>query len=343
MCMKRIVTLIMLFSLGKLVAQDVHFSQYWATPLAMNPAFCGKFNGVARFTFDYRNQWFTVPTSQNTAPFQTFQASADGNVLPTGKTNNRLGIGGMFYSDKAGNGALQTNTGMLSIAYHQSVSRYGRTHISFGLQAGVVNKRINMQDLIFESQLDGFGWNTSLPNGEPYTGKSITYADVTAGLLLTSRPRNRFAFNIGYSLHHISQPRESFLGDNVNKLPYLHVVNGGCEFIAGYDKEWTIAPTFLFMMQGNATQYNIGLGVNYQTTNENVGVFWGAYTRVMDAAILNLGVELYNTRVGVSYDFTYSDFSVASRAQGAAEVSVVYILNKKGEGPIYYENYCPKF
>lgn len=83
------------------------------------------------------------------SPYQTFQASIDGNVLPTSLGNNRLGIGGMFFNDKAGNGALQTNTGMVSIAYHQSVSQYGRSHLSFGIQAGVVNKRINFQDLIF--------------------------------------------------------------------------------------------------------------------------------------------------------------------------------------------------
>lgn len=341
--MRKFLPLALLFSVEALLGQDVHFSQYWATPLAVNPAFSGKFNGMMRFTFDYRNQWFTVPTVKGSAPFQTYQASIDANVLDSRKTNNRLGIGGLFYNDKAGDGALQTNTGMLSIAYHQSISRYGHSHISFGLQAGVVSKRINMQDLIFESQLDGFGWNQALPNQEPYSGRGIIYGDVTAGLLITSRPKDRFAFNIGYSLHHISRPRESFLGDQANRLPYLHVVNGGCEISAGREKEWTIAPTFLFMMQAKATQYNIGLGVNYRTTNDNVAIFGGAYTRAANTAILNLGVDIWNARIGASYDITYSEFRAASRAQGAIEVSLVYIFRKKDESNVYYDNYCPIF
>lgn len=341
--MRKIYALALLLSSQVLSAQDVHFSQYWATPMAMNPAMCGKFNGLMRFTFDYRNQWFTVPTINAKGTYQTYQASVDANVLPTERTNNRLGVGLMFFNDKAGDGALQTNTGMLSLAYHQSLSRYGHTHLSLGLQAGIVSKRINMQSLIFETQLSDFGWNQTLPNQEPYSGKQILYGDVTIGALVTSRPKQRFGFNIGYSLHHLSQPRESFLGDPNNRLPMLHVVNGGCEFTRGYDNEWTIAPTFLFMMQANATQFNIGLGLNYRTVNENIAVFGGAYVRGVDAAILNLGVDVFNTRMGVSYDINYSDFRAASKAQGAIEVSVVYIFRKSNDKYIYYDNYCPIF
>ena len=43
-------------------AEDIHFSQYWTAPQLLNPANTGKFNGVFRATFNYRNQWFTIPT-----------------------------------------------------------------------------------------------------------------------------------------------------------------------------------------------------------------------------------------------------------------------------------------
>ncbi len=334
--------IIVLFSLAT-YAQDIHFSQHWGAPIALNPAFTGKFNGLVRGTFNYRNQWFTIPTLNAVTPYQTFQASVDGNVLPTRLGNNRLGVGGMFFNDKAGDGALQTNSGMISIAYHQSVSQYGRSHISFGIQAGVVSKQIRFENLIFESQLNSnFGWNPSLPNNEPVANRSMLYPDVNIGVLFSSRPKDRFAFNIGYAMHHAAAPKESFLGQTTT-IGRRHVVNAGCEITTGYDDQWTISPIFLFMMQSNATLFHLGVGVNYQTTNENVGVFGGAFYRVKDAAILNAGVEVYGARIGVSYDLNHSDLRGASRAQGALELSVVYIFKRYRDASIDYVGYCPKF
>jgi hypothetical protein len=120
------------------------------------------------------------------------------------------------------------------------------------------------------------------------------------------------------------------------------VVHGGCEISLGSDNEWSLLPTFLFMLQANAQQYNVGLGVNYQAT-ENIGIFGGGFYRVKDAAILNLGVDIYNARIGLSYDINHSDLRGASKAQGAMEVSVVYIFKRQRDQSIQYPMYCPKF
>jgi hypothetical protein len=80
----------------------------------------------------------------------------------------------MFYGDRAGDGALTTYCGMASIAYHKAVDRYGKARVSLGIQAGVVSKQIQINNLIFESQLDNFGWNSSLFNGESnFNNKAI--------------------------------------------------------------------------------------------------------------------------------------------------------------------------
>jgi hypothetical protein len=101
-------------------------------------------------------------------------------------------------------------------------------------------------------------------------------------------------------------------------------------------------------MQGKAEQYNFGLGVNYQTNNDNLGIFGGGFARMnsggsFDAFILNLGTEVYSTRIGLSYDINVSGLSGASQSQGAVEVSVVYIYKKKNYQSVNYPMYCPKF
>ena len=136
-------------------AQDIHFSQYYAAPLELNPALTGNINGVFRATFNYRNQWFNIPTLNTIAPYQTYQASFDMPILRERLENDGLGIGGMFYTDKAGDGALTTFSGMASIAYHKAVDRYGKGRLSVGLQAGVVSKQVNLTYACFRKSV---GW-----------------------------------------------------------------------------------------------------------------------------------------------------------------------------------------
>lgn len=337
-----LLALIGLSALG-LRAQDIHFSQYFAAPLTLNPALTGNINGDFRVAFNYRNQWFNIPTLNSSAPYQTYQASFDMPLLRDKLGNDGFGIGGMFYSDKAGDGALQTFSGMASIAYHKAVDRYGRARISFGLQAGVVSEQLNINNLIFENQLDGFGWNPTLSNGESYSNKAIIYPDVNAGILWTHMAKDYLRYYIGFSMDHLSRPYVSFLQyGNGNRLDFRYNVNGGMDIFTNRDQTFSISPSILFMLQGQAQEYNLGLGLNYYL-NDNIALFGGVWYRVKDAVIFNVGVEVYNVRLGLSYDVNYSDLKTATNAQGAAELSLVYVFKNQRPGRIHYEKYCPLF
>lgn len=323
-------------------AQDIHFSQYYASALTLNPALTANINGDFRASFNYRNQWFTIPVLNSVAPYQTYQASVDAPILRERLGNDGFGFGGSFYADKAGDGALTTYSGMVSVAYHKAVDRYGRGRVSLGIQAGVVSKQVKINDLIFETQLDNFGWNPALSNGESFSNKSIIYPDVTVGAMWTHAPKDMWRYYLGFSMNHLSKPKESFLGDERNRLNYRYNVQAGMEIFLDSYYDFSISPTFLFMMQSNAQQYNFGLGLNYWV-NDDVAIFGGGFYRVKDAVIFNAGVEFYNTRVGLSYDINHSGLKAASRAQGAVEVSLVYVFRKERPQSIQYEKYCPNF
>jgi type IX secretion system PorP/SprF family membrane protein len=324
-------------------SQDIHFSQYYASPLTLNPALTGNINGVFRAAVNYRNQWFNIPTLGSVAPYQTYQASFDAPLLRERLGNDGFGIGGMFYSDRAGDGALTTFSGMASIAYHKSVDRYGRGRFSLGMQAGVVSKQIKLNNLVFESQLDNYGWNTTLSNGENnFNNKAVIYPDVNVGGLWTHAPKDKFRYYVGFSMDHLARPKESFLNDGSNRLNYRYNLHAGAEIFVNRDYSFSISPTFLFMMQGNAQQYNLGIGLNYWV-NDDVAIFGGGFYRVNDAAILNAGVEFFNVRLGLSYDVNHSDLKTATQAQGGLEASIIYIFKKEKPGRIQYEKYCPLF
>src|ERR1700748_3390670 len=98
-------------------AQDPGFSQFYASPLTLNPALTGKFNGVVRVAGNYRNQWpainnaFITSTISVDAPIMT-------NKLPD---NDTWGIGLMAMTDKTASGVLNSNFVSFSTAYHKSL------------------------------------------------------------------------------------------------------------------------------------------------------------------------------------------------------------------------------
>src|SRR5690348_12595866 len=81
-------------------AQDIHFSQFFETPLLRNPALAGIFTGDYRVQMVYRDQWRTVTNGYKTG-------SLNGEYkFPIGKADDFLTFGGQFLFDRAGTAAL---------------------------------------------------------------------------------------------------------------------------------------------------------------------------------------------------------------------------------------------
>jgi type IX secretion system PorP/SprF family membrane protein len=112
--MKKLLLTLLLFTsiVSVSLAQDPNFSQFFASPLTLNPALTGKFDGVFRVAGNYRNQW---PSINNA--FVTKTASADFHLLKDYLPEiDRWGVGILFMNDQNGNGALTTNQFSFSTA-----------------------------------------------------------------------------------------------------------------------------------------------------------------------------------------------------------------------------------
>ena len=87
--MKRILTLIGLAAGLTAAAQDVHFTQYFTSPLTLNPANTGLVNCDWRVSGNYRDQWSSV----NSTGYQTATISYDMAILRGKLNGDALGIG----------------------------------------------------------------------------------------------------------------------------------------------------------------------------------------------------------------------------------------------------------
>src|SRR5665647_1820207 len=93
-------------------AQDPHFSQFFASPLTLNPALTGKFDGTLRVAGNYRNQW---PAFNNV--YTTSTLSVDFPILKSRLPDyDTWGIGILALTDRAGGGVL-TNNYLLSLIH----------------------------------------------------------------------------------------------------------------------------------------------------------------------------------------------------------------------------------
>lgn len=340
--MKKIYTLVLMSLLvGTSFAQDIHFSQFYASPLTLNPALTGAFNGQYRAAVSYRNQWWKVTESFGAPVYTTYSASFDMIVPPNNCNNSKFAMGLVFYGDNAGDGWLTTYSGMLSLSYHLAVDRYAKHYISLGLQGGVYYKRIFIHDLVFESQLEDLGFNTNLYNGESgFDGKPIINPDVNIGLLWRSSPSDNIRYSLGFTWFHVTKPKESFLNDENNRLDYRFIGHGNLEIDAG--DYITIIPSLVYQYQAAAQEYNGGLAVRYLVNeDDDISLLIGAYYRHNDAVVPMIGGRFKGISAAVTYDVNFSKLRAATSSQGSLEISAGYTFGETCWRS--KEAYCPAF
>jgi type IX secretion system PorP/SprF family membrane protein len=336
--------ILLLFLRNVVIAQDPSFSQFFASPLTLNPALTGKFNGDLRVAGNYRNQWPDVNKA-----YITSTISVDLPILQSVlRQDDRWGIGMMAMTDKTANGILTCNYAALSTAYHKAIDENGLHQISVGFQGTYANKVLDGPRLHFVDglQLDG----TWLPSAtEPVNLQVVTasYFDMNAGVLYNGSFNGTNAVYFGASMYHINQPKESFLGvDNITVPTRLTIHGGGYFPSAATGKTWYVSA--LYSRQATASELVFGGALELSASedeNKPVNVYIGAWARannVSDAIIPYAGLDYGSFSLGMTYDINISGFKVATQQRGGFEISLIYIV-KKSDSNASDKVQCPRF
>src|SRR5437868_11296024 len=159
------------------LGQDLHFSQFFNSPLTTNPANTGFIpDGDYRLGVNFRNQWSAIMT----VPYKTMSAFGDVQVMRNKMETGWLGLGGVILHDVAGSGNLTSTRLYGSVAYHQMIN--AGSLVSVGFNVGISNKSINVTNLKFPDQFDGKFFDNHLPTGVSLDRTSISYLDLQAGI-----------------------------------------------------------------------------------------------------------------------------------------------------------------
>ena len=328
--MKKVALMLLITCYLGTQAQDPNFSQFFVSPLTLNPALTGKFNGNLRVAGNYRNQWPAF-----TRAFITSSLSVDFPVLRGRlQETDTWGVGLMAMTDKTADGILTANFASITTAYHKGLDEDGLHQIGVGFQGTYGGRRLDGSRLNFEDELDlqGTWTNTS---DEPIDGKqvNVNYFDVSAGVLYNGSTNGYNNFYAGVSVYHLNRPKESFSGDAGRYvLNPRFTANIGGSFPVGAGDDKYLHLTGMLSTQAKALNIVVGgalaLMVNNDETNPT-NVYLGAFTRfsnLNDAIIPHVGLEFSAFRLAASYDVNISSLKVGSQRQGGIELALIYTL-----------------
>lgn len=305
-----------------LFAQDLHFSQFFNSPLSTNPANTGFIpDADYRVGGSYRNQWSNIMTT----PYKTMSVFGDAQLFREKIEYGWLGVGGMILSDVAGTGSLRSTKVYGSIAYHQELGN--SSLLSAGFNVGWTNKRIDQTKLKFPDQFDGKFFDNALPTSVVLANNNVSYLDVQAGMNYAYFPTENVYINAGYSIHHVNRPKETFFNDNTNngRIPMRHI--GFINALLKVDPRVIINPNIFYTNQAKGSELVLGMNAAYNLSEfGEKQLIAGLYYRYGDAVVPMIGFELNNVRFTFSYDVTTSSLSKYNNYQGAQEFSLL----KKG-------------
>lgn len=328
---------------GKVQAQDPVFSQFYNSPIYLNPALIGEEENLY-VNFAHRSQWgsldFPYTTSQISLIMPYYK---DKHVKPEG---NIGGIGVSFYGDEAGNeSSLKTYGGNASFAYNLHLSKKSINRITFAMQLGFIHKNIDRSKLEWGEQYNPFiGFDNTVVPAEMSLIQNRTFLDVTAGAFwryfANSDQKTIQSVYSGFSAGHLNHPDESVLDGSENRLPVLYKLHGGVIF--ALSQRASISTNFLSLLQDNVNQTNFGSFLSYKLPFDTKGQMSnlvtrvGAWYRVQDSFIASIEFLTNNLQFGFSYDWNVTSLRYNNRGTGSFEISMGYRFYKPAPPKVRY-------
>lgn len=308
--MRKVFVILLWMMTSVAFGQDTQFTQFYAAPTYLNPAFVGT-SIQHRISANYRKQWPSIPGGWvgYNAAFDTYISSI------------KSGIGFLATHEKAGTGGLRATSISAQYAYEVGITR--GVFFRPALQFTYSNRNINFNDLTFGDQL--------LRNNDPTTLEAnvyqpINFFDFATGAVLASDH-----FWIGAAVHHLNQPNESLYPDRVGILPRKYSAHGGYKFhFNGRNRNSNnLIAAFNYKAQGNFDQLDIG--AYYEVKPVTFGLWYrGLPVKSNNYGYLNhdsfamiLGFDNGSLKFGYSYDFTISQLTMGASG-GSHELSYVY-------------------
>ncbi len=315
--------------------QDIHFSHIHASPIYLNPAMTGMFEGDMRLIADFKSQWSSVTTN-----YQTMYGSADMKTRTMFGTNSAFGFGLEVFSDRAGDLDFRTYGAHFSLSGMRTLDGFhGKKMMTVAAKFGVIGHSVDYSKIIaFDNE----------PGIDQGIENNLLVMDWSIGLGWFHEMKiKKHMYYLGLSVSHINRPQVDFgldIIDPENEILYTKFIfHGGADIYLS--KQMNIMPSWIFMDQGPHREITMGSYWRYNANHtrslrkKNISLYLGLWGRWyfefdgitgFDALIASVRMNMRQTSVTLSYDINLSSLALASNGRGGPEISIIQLLEWRG-------------
>lgn len=319
MTFTKLVIIFFLFLGIKSYAQDPHFSQYFSSPLTLNPANTGNFEGPFRLASNFRNQWQGIGN-----PFNTGTFSVDAEVMKDRfQDGDKFAVGLLGLYDRALGGKFNSSYAGLSVGYHLWLDEDRMNKLSIGFQSVLVNKRLDIYNITFASQFTSNGFDLNIPSNEVILNNNINYIDWNTGILYNHLGDNG-SYYAGISAYHVTRPKEGYFGEKSSSIPMRFTIHAGANKYLG--ETAVLMGSAMFQDQGTASQLTVGFayGQYLSSAGSDISVYMGGWYRNKESIIPYFGFNYNNLQIGLSYDVVTSGLNLSKTSNRSIEISAIF-------------------
>lgn len=328
----KILLITILLFCGRVAAQDPILSQFYASPLSMNPALAGNGDASWRVVGIHRAQWI----SSGVDPLNTTSVSLDGKLFRQ-KDNevNYIGGGIFFMQDKGMNGAYKNTSFNAILSSHISLDGEDMNGLSVGIGGTYSNTMIDFNALSFPSQLSSSGFNRALPTSEPYLSNIKPYYSLSGGIDYTYSTET-MGFDIGVAGYRFMKTRRSALNDQDQLDPPRYNIHANYQTYLS--EKFVFNANAMYVIQSEQHTYTAGFNIGTILTDPsedaptvlNTGIWY----RKNEAIIPYLGLTAGNLTGGISYDIASGSSAGSLGTLRTFELSLILRSPQKKARPI---------
>lgn len=321
--MKKLTAIVLLMIMVNCYGQDPQFSQFFSSPLNINPALTAHINSDWRMISNLRDQWIG-PAS----PYVTGTISYDRKLLQNKIPNvdnsddNVFGIGAMMMYDRAMSGIQKSTYGSLDLSYNVKFAEgFGKHRLGIGFGTIYGRRYIDFDRLYTQEQWVGFsGFNTNLPSGEALS-EMKPYFSVSTGVVY-SFYTEKTNFDMGVAAFHVNKPKQTFQADDNQIIPMRKVAHANFETFL--TENVVLNTNAIYQFQKEAKYFSVGGALGFfvgdqQETLLNIGAWYWSD----NAIIPYVGIAYKDFQFGASFDITASKLNEAARKPRTFELSII--------------------
>lgn len=305
--MKNLLTALIILMATVLFAQsDPLFSQYMFNKLAINPGYAGS-RELLTADILYRNQWVKIKGAPKTISFSVHAPLK----------NQHVALGLSMYNDKI---SPMSNTGALATFAYRIL--FPKSKLSFGIQAGIKNNGIDMNDLTAYNESDPF---------LSYQVRKKVMPDANFGVYYYSQK-----YYVGLSFRQLLQNETVVVTDTAGKTQFNRLLThfyGMAGVAIPINENVVFRPSMLVKYVKNAPPQ---LDLNVSFLFSNILWFGASYRTEKAISLMTEIIVSKNLRVGYSYDIWLNELKIYNKGSHEIRLSYDFNIDKRIRTPRYF-------